>query len=196
MRMRVLLSLVILLGAGGTAIAGNGFNDSSGDHTWNNPANWDMGVVPQDATTSPDVAVPQWNNDVGFYYSNVTLNVGPGQTTASYSLQLACYGATNTVMNLSNGGRVNVGGWGMDIGRGNDPGPGNPSIGTLNMTGGTISITGSGLCIPQEWTSTGNLGNIVGIANVSGGEIDASFLRIGMYDGVGTMNLAETRSLI
>jgi len=51
------------MGFAGSAVAGNEFHNGSGDGRWDNPANWSLGVVPQDATTYPGDAIPAWNND-------------------------------------------------------------------------------------------------------------------------------------
>lgn len=182
--MKKLVCLIMVMVIGSVAWAGNIFTDATGDHLWNTVGNWSMAHVPNDSTTVPDVYVPQWGNDVGFA-TNARMDIGIGEDWNSFSLQLGQYGSDNTVLNLS-GGSVTVGGWGMDVGRGND-GHG-PMDGTVNMTGGVINTTA--LCVPQAWDDTPAVGSNVGVIYQSTGTINADFLRIGMGNGDGTVVLS------
>ena len=187
MRVRVLVCLVMLLGVAGVASAGNNFNGSvNGD--WSNVGNWDMAHVPENSTTDPGSYVPQWGNDCGVT-TNAAMVIGTGENHASYSLQIGLYGADNASVTM-NGGTLTVGNWGMDVGRGNSNDHGTGS-GLLTMTGGLINIGGN-LVVSQEWRNSGVLGTITGVVNMSGGVINAPMMRIGMYDGPGTINLSGT----
>jgi hypothetical protein len=183
--MKKIVYLIMVMAIAGVACAGNTFNDTTGDHYWGTVDNWSMAHVPNDSVTDPSVYVPQWGNDVGIG-ANATLNVGAGEDWDSFSLQIGLYGADNAVVNMSDGS-LTVGNWGIDVGRGNS-GHG-PMDGTLNMTGGVISTTGA-LMVPQYWNNIGTASDCIGVVNASSGVINANFMRIGMGDGVGTVNLS------
>ena len=184
--MKKLVCLIMVMAIASVACAGNQFNDATGDHLWSTVGNWGMAHVPEDSTTNPGSYVPQWGNAVEFTASNAVMNIGTGEAHDAYAFQLGTYGADNTALNMS-GGILTVGGWGTDVGRGN---AGHGAMdGTLTMTGGTINA-GPALQVPQYWDNTGTVSDCVGVVNASSGVINAGFMRIGMYDGDGTVNLS------
>ena len=69
--MKKVLCLVMLVTLVGWAAAGNGFMTDGG--SWDVATNWSAGVVPQDSTTDPGSATPQWNNDAEIRNGNTAL---------------------------------------------------------------------------------------------------------------------------
>jgi len=129
--------IILMLDLSVSVYAGNNFTDAGDDHLWNNSANWSMNFVPQDETTYPGDADPQWNNDVYMPIDGTLCviddtHVGSNAATAFGTL-VGAHGGNNTLHIL--GGELRCGGWGFNIGRGKEEG----SFGHVFMTGGSVS---------------------------------------------------------
>jgi hypothetical protein len=133
--------VVSLLGLTGSVYAANTFTDAGADHLWNNPDNWSMGVVPQDATTHSAGAIPKWNNDVYMTTDNTLCviddsHVGSNAATA-YGTLVGAHGGDNTLHILD--GELRCGGWGFNVGRGGKRDSDEGSFGHVLMTEGKVS---------------------------------------------------------
>ena len=148
-----LLSAVVgmaLLGTIATAadITWNG-TDSSGVNSWNDPLNWNNGVLPN-------------TGDRAYIGAGGTANI---DTTPP------------TVLSVYVGGTGDQG----------NPEPGN---GTLNQTGGTLTVT--------DWFTVGDAVGDTGTYNLSGGSINVTstdVFEVGEY-GTGNFNLTGTGSVV
>ena|GEM_PF-3882331 len=187
--MKKLMCVVLGFAMGGVVSAGQGYTDNSGDHSWDTVANWSQGEVIDDSTTDPSLYVPQWANAIEFR-NNARMDIGPGEARQSYAFQMGVYGADNTVLNMS-GGTLTVGNWGMDIGRGDTNNGGHDGDATINMTGGVIDapyiLVGNDFN-PDAPATT--VSDIEGTINGSGGVINSGFMRIGMNESIGNVNLS------
>jgi hypothetical protein len=181
-KMKKVICLVMLVSLVGWTAADNGFVGGVNGR-WDNPSNWTLGVVPQDATTPPNSATPQWNNDAGIRNGNTAL-IDSATTATTYSLNIGLYGAVSGV-NMT-GGSLTVGNWGMNIGRGGDGNTGHTgSYGTFQMSGGILNA--DYINLPQQW---GTSPIISGHWIMDGGIANANWLKLGGAGvGVGILDL-------
>jgi hypothetical protein len=173
--MLIFVSVGFVLGLMGHAFASNDFNNASGDHLWSNPNNWSMSVVPDDATTNPGEAVPQWSNDVGMLMDDTHCII---DTNASaFHVMVGAYGADNELE--ITGGTLTIGQWGLDIGRGGNGDMAHEgSYGKVLMTGGEI-IT-EVINLPEQWAQSPL---IKGLLWMQGGFIRTNSLDMGAEGG-------------
>ena len=167
---RCLTVIILVLGLAGIAFAYNDFTDDGGDNRWDNPANWSMGLVPNDSTTWPGNVIPPWYTDV-YMTRDGTLcviddtYVGVNAATA-YGTQVGAEGGENTLHIL--GGELILGGLGFNIGRGAKDDWPKAGYGHVLMTGGTV--TTAWLQVPEQWTNGSTL-RMRGELIMTGGEI-------------------------
>ena len=77
-----LLSAFLVLGLVGSATAGNNFTGGGDGSSWDDPANWAVGLVPFDTTTHPASTTPQWYNDVTWTTDGTTCVIDEGTAAA------------------------------------------------------------------------------------------------------------------
>jgi len=149
-KMICLISFVLPLVLLDSASAITYWDDGGADHLWSTPANWSGDTVP---TFNDDVSIDEPSNthcviQAGITAKCVTLRVGNGIVTTnlditggSLSTSGVYIGVDNPsghgILNMS-GGLFSADGW-VHVGLG--------GTGTVNMTGGTIEMTGD-LVIP------------------------------------------------
>jgi len=180
-----LVSFVLVLSLVGDVQAAKvTWTDTSGDHNWFTPTNWDTGTVP----TSSD---------------SVEINVEPGVTitneaVVATSVYLGAGGGTGAL--TVHGGTVTTTGWiqlsigtinmnSGTINAGNLLLVGRWGPATLNMTGGTITTTGT-IHIAEKAASIGHV-------NLDGGTISGSNIIMRSDEGsVGTMDITAGTLII
>jgi len=183
-----LISLVLPLVLFDSASAIIFWDDGGTDHLWSTTANWSPDTVP---TSADSVSIDNPDDthceiQAGIIAQCATLRVGNSSVTTNLDISggsLSADGAYIGVDNSSGHGILNMSGGlfstgGLQIGW--------SGIGTLNMTGGTIELSGN-LVIPGQ-TGTGSV-------SLYGGTINASDLRITSASGsmditVGTLILS------
>ncbi len=177
-KMICLVSFVLVLGlAGDVQAAKVTWTDTTGDHNWFTPTNWDSGTVPTSSDSveinvSPGATIAN-EGAVGLSLylgagggtGGLTVNGGTFTTTGQVTVSI---GTINMISGTITGAQVlRVGRWGTA---------------TLNMTGGTIIATGE-LIIGVKPASIGHV-------NLDGGTISASGITMREEAGsVGTMNI-------
>jgi hypothetical protein len=187
-KMTCLISIVLPLVLFDSASAMIYWDDSGADHLWSTTANWSSDTVP---TIADPVSIDQPDDthceiQAGITAQCSTLRVGNSSFTTNLDISggsLTADGAYIGVDNSSGHGILNISGGlfstgGLQIGWG--------GTGTLNMTGGTIELSGN-LVIPGQ-TGTGSV-------SLHGGTINASDLRLTSASGsmditIGTLVLA------
>ena len=118
------LTIVLSLGLAGIAFASQTFTDATGNHRWDNPDNWEMGVVPCCPDTHYNSVTPPGMNDAYMSIDGTLCvidetNVGANAAVA-YALNVASApGVENTLHIL--GGDLYLGGFGLNVGRGSNP---------------------------------------------------------------------------
>jgi len=185
-RLMPLVSLVLVLGLISDAAA-NTYTDAGPTHLFTDPCNWSEGV--------PELAAPggqQWAN---MSVDDTILIIESGMDVSASGLYSGCYGGDNEF--YMTGGKLKVNH--LNIGRGE---PDSGSIGYFKMTGGTIRT--SEFKVPNQFD--GKPGNIVGHADLHGGEIwliePGVVFVIGdrtssVYEGgIGTVDLAGTKIVV
>ncbi|MHC4240952.1 MAG: hypothetical protein ACYSU4_01015 [Planctomycetota bacterium] len=166
-----LISLVLLLVQFESASAQIFWSDSGPDHLWSTVANWRSDNIPTalDAVSIDDPDNTHCEITDGITAECETLRVGNGGSTTNLDISggsLTAAGAYVGVDNSSGHGILNISGGLFSSGalqlgwRG---------TGTLNMTGGTVELSGN-LIVPGL-TGTGTV-------NLNGGTINASDLRL------------------
>jgi len=182
-------SFVLVLSLVGDVQADVKWTDTTGDHLWSTPANWDLGTVPITGNVSA---------------AKARIDVVPGPTVANegavaFNIRI---GNNNTGDLTVDGGTLAVDGW-ISMGR-NAAGVATlnmisgtitaadvtlaevGSLGTLNMTGGTMTI---------RTFRVGRSGT--GHANLDGGIINANDFNMGLdTGGVGTMDITAGTLII
>jgi len=194
---RCLTVIILLLGQAGSVYAANTFTDAGADHLWNNPDNWSMNFVPQDETTYPSGADPQWNSDVYMTIDGTLCviddtHVGSNAATA-YGTLVGAHGGDNTLHIL--GGELRCGGWGFNVGRGGQRDSDEGSFGHVLMTGGKVSTPW--FQVPEQHlgssviTSGPNQDTWIqrGEVVMTGGTITTGWFRIGETVSVGHVDL-------
>ncbi len=187
-KMICLISIVLPLILFDSASAMIYWDDGGGDHLWSTTANWSPDTVP---TIADPVSIDQPDNthceiQAGITAQCSTLRVGNSNATTNLDISggsLSADGAYIGVDSSAGHGILNMSGGlfstgGLQIGWG--------GTGTLNMTGGTIELSGN-LVIPGQ-TGTGSV-------SLHGGTINASDLRLTSDSGsmditIGTLILA------
>jgi len=186
-KMTCLISFVLPLFLFDSASAIIFWDDGGTDHLWSTTANWSPDTVP---TSADSVSIDNPDDthceiQAGITAQCSTLRVGNSSVTTNLDISggsLSADGAYVGVDNSSGHGILNMSGGlfstgGLQIGWG--------GTGTLNMTGGTIELSGN-LVIPGQ-TGTGSV-------SLYGGTINASDIRITSASGsmditVGTLIL-------
>jgi len=174
------VSVGLVLGLMGHGLASNDFTDAGGDQLWSNPDNWSMFIVPQDATTNPGEASPQWVNDVGMLMDGTHCIIDAD--ASAYHVMVGAYGAENKLE--ITGGTLTIGQWGLDIGRGGDNMAHEGSSGEVVITGGNV-ITQS-INLPMQWTQPPL---IKGLLWMQGGFVSTDSLNMGAEGGEGDLYL-------
>jgi hypothetical protein len=187
-KMTCLISFVLPLFLFDSASAIIFWDDGGGDHLWSTTINWSPDTVP---TIADSVSIDQPDDthceiQDGITAQCSTLRVGNSSYTTNLDISggsLSADGAYIGVDNSTGHGILNMSGGlfstgGLQIGW--------SGIGTLNMTGGTIELSGN-LVIPGQ-TGTGSV-------SLHGGTINASDLRLTSDSGsmditLGTLILA------
>jgi len=187
-KMTCLISIVLPLFLFDSASAIIYWDDDGIDHLWSTTANWSTDTVPTiaDSVSIDDPDDTHCEIQAGITAQCSTLRVGNASCTTNLDISggsLSADGAYVGVDNSSGHGILNMSGGlfstgGLQIGW--------SGIGTLNMTGGTIELSGN-LVIPGQ-TGTGSV-------SLHGGTINASDLRITSASGsmditLGTLVLA------
>jgi len=184
-----LVSFVLVLGLVGNVSADIQFPDTTGDHLWSTPQNWDAGTIP----TSAD-------------YSRIALLVGPtiaNEGAVANLLGLGFGGGSVTTMTVDGGTLEIITYFQLGLSNGCEATcdmisgtitaghilVGDRGSGTLNMTGGTITDKGL-FRIGHHPTSIGHV-------NLAGGTINTStFDMRGNAGSVGTMDVRAAGTLI
>jgi len=183
------ITIVLVVCLAGIAFAANIFTDEGADHLWNNPDNWSLGVVPQDETTHPRDADPQWNNDVHMSIDGTLCviddtHVGDAAATA-YGTIPGSYGGDNTLHIL--GGELRCGGWGFNIGRGASDPSHEGGFGHVLMTGGVV--TTPWLQVPEQWDNGNTQWPMQGELVMTGGIITTGWFVIADLWAIGHVDL-------
>jgi hypothetical protein len=189
-KMVYLVSIVVALSLVGDAQADINWIDSTGDHLWSTPGNWDTGTLPVTGNVSA---------------GKVRIQVVPGPIVAKEGAE--CFNirvGNNATGDMTvDGGTLAVDGW-IALGR-NAGGEATlnmisgtitandlniaevGSLATLNMTGGNITLRGT--------LRVGRSGP--GHANLAGGIITTNDFNMGLdTGGVGTMNITAGTLII
>ncbi len=185
-KMICLVSFVVVLSLAGNLQATIVWNDSTGDHNWFTPENWDTGTVPTSVDEArigmlpgPTIAnegAVAFNVHVGFNKLTGALTVDGGTLTTTNMFYVAYHEGSNGTLNM-NSGTIIIGA-NLDAGR--------VGSATINMTGGTITLPTTGKWFNIAWKATGRCH-----VNLDGGTINAMRFRMRTDVGsVGTMDVA------
>jgi len=188
-RLIYLTVIILVLGLTGIAFAHNEFTGAGDDNLWNNPANWSLGVVPQDEFTYPGDVTPRWNNDVKMTTDGTicvidATHVGAAAATG-YSAYVGCYGGINELHIL--GGELHCGPWGFDIGRGANQVAHAGGSGYVYMTGGLVTTVY--MQVPEQWDNGNTQWPMNGELLMTGGNIITGSLIIGDLWSTGHIDL-------
>ncbi len=193
-KMICLVSFVLVLSLVGDVQAANvTWTDTTGDHLWSTPANWDSGAVPTLADRAQINTLPGpiiMNEDavaytmgVGFWGdgSDGGLTVNGGTLTTASNFRIGWGPNTHGTLNMNGGTMTN-----------HDVYVGSEGSGVLNMNGGTI-IARYDFHIPK--TTVSGLGT--GHVNLDGGIITAgNFAMRGNAGVIGTMDVTSGTLII
>ena len=168
--------------------AGQDFTDRGGDHLWSNPENWSVGVVPDDSATHPKDVDPKWHTDIQMVTDHTTLVIDSTVDAHTYSLHVGAFGGDNAFE--MTGGSLTVGNWGLNIGRGGNRPNHEGSRGHMIMSGG--KITAPYVIVPEQFDGSDDDKVQEGELTMSGGTIDANWMRIGGKIGIGKVDLSGT----
>ena len=171
--------------------AGQNFTDFGDDHLWSNPDNWSTGVVPDDSTTHPRDVEPQWHTDIQMVSDDTTMLIDSTVDAHTYSLHVGSFGGDNTFE--MTGGSLTVGSWALNIGRGGNQPNHEGSFGHMIMSGGTIETPF--MVVPEQFVGSDDDHVQKGEVFMSGGTINANWLRIGGKIGEGSMTLSGTATI-
>ncbi len=181
-KMICLVSLVLVLGLVGDVRAQD-WTDTSGDHLWGTPTNWDGDAVPTSSssvyidsipgpTIGTGVAVVLDGGMVGL--DNPGALIMDGGTLAANWFNLGENDAGTGTLNM-NSGSITIA-WDLGVGAYGE--------GLVNMTGGTIE---AGYFLVGAWGE-----NAVGHVDLHGGTITAEYLL--MRDGEGAVGTMDVRA--
>ena len=184
-----LISFVLVLSLVGDVQAALVYwTDTTGDHNWFTPSNWDIGTVP---TPADDVRIklipgPTIANEGAVAD---TVKVGDGSATCALTVDggtLTAFANIRVASAADNIGTLNMISGTINVGR--DLSVGVKGLGTLNMVGGIIKVT-SVFQIPSH-TGTGHVDLDGGIITANNLELRPQVV-VGTEEtsGVGTMDI-------
>jgi len=197
LRLRNLVSFVLVLGLAGNVLADIQFPDTTGDHLWSTPENWATGALP----TLNDgyvrlFTIPGPTIMAGESY--VVNGIHLGNNNDSQVGALTVRGGTLEVLGALNCGYKGTGTVNMIDGTlmipdntlkiARDPG----AIGHINLDGGTISV--NSFIMREKEGAVGTMNVAGGMLAVNGDEIELiqGYIDNGWitsYEGHGTLNL-------
>ena len=172
------LSLMSLMLLSWCAFAADiSYTDNGADHLWSNTANWNGGAFPNDSLTGAAC-----NNE------GTVLQITNGIDAVCKGFMLGMYGKTNSA-EISGGTLTCV--W-LDVGRVNE----NGGNGTLEVTGGNITVSGQ-LQVPNQFSTMTDPAKMgVGHVDLLGGTLACGSFHMGTRQvgdggGIGTMEVTH-----
>lgn len=166
---------------------------------WDEPSNWDSGMVPQSATERHIDPNAMDDLNVARFTKNGTVTLVDSSVNATtFGLQLGHpldpalpspfnnQSASNT-LNMTGGSITNQGGFGFNVGRGTNNDPNH--LVQFNMSGGTVNA--SILTVPEAFGPPAGSVGINAEMHVSGNsKINTDLLRLGAQDANSTVTLS------